>query len=261
MKRVAIICPVSLQETYSTNTHLVLSQYYKSIPEYREFFLKRRQRGDFIILDNGAAELKKSVQGLSVIDITRELKPTLVVAPDVIYNKNATITLTEQFLRANWLELQDLGVKVMAVPQGETPEEWLECYKRFNSDPHVAWLGISMFYTPKFTSRLEVLKRIAPTVKKPCHLLGLWNDPFGLLEERKFDFVQSVDTAKPVEYAIEGIKLEDWAKHKHIDDDWYFTEAGKVFGPDTTKEDVSELYSLIMANTSRFIKLFTEGAI
>lgn len=256
MKRVAVICPTSLQETYSTNCHLVLSQYYRKLKDYREFFLKRQQRGDFIILDNGAAELKTSVEGFSVIDIARELKPTVVVAPDAIYKSQLTMSMTDVFLKTNWFELDALNIKVMGVPQGENQEEWLECYNKFNNDPHIAWLGISMFYTPKFNKRLEVLKMIAPTVKKPCHLLGLWDNPFELLEERKFDFVQSVDTAKPIEFAMEGLTLEEWAKHKHIDDDWYFMTAGKADQPKS-----SDIHSRIVDNTGRFIRLFTEGAV
>ncbi len=249
-KKVAIISPVSLLEEFSTDFHLVLTQYYLKNAQYRNFFLKRRAAGDFIILDQGAAELKASVKGSLLIGVAKQLKPNIIVAPDVIYNKDETIDRTDAFLKEYWFDLKDLDIKVMAVPQGANSDEWYSCYQKFNSDPHIDWLGISMFYTPKFNKRLEVLKVIAPTVQKPCHLLGLWDNPYDLLEERKFDFVKSVDTAKPIEFALEGLVLADWANHKHLDDDWYFGLDG---------EAIAGHRQLIANNVKHFVRLFKEG--
>ena len=254
-KRVAIICPTKALDIFSTDTHLVLSQYYKAIPAYREFYLKRRASSqDFIMLDNGAAELKASVEGLSVLDIACELKPNVVVAPDIIYRKEATLLGTKAFLDAHYKELKSLGIKIMGVPQGDNIPEWLECYREFNKDSRISWLGISMFYTPKFGKRVEILKAIKATVKKPCHLLGLWNNPYDLLEERCYDFVKSVDTAKPVEFAMEGLSLPGWNSHKHIEDDWYFHTASGVEG--LQGENIT---AKVVANVRDFLQLFIEG--
>lgn len=247
-KRVAVISPVSLLEKYSTDFHLVLTQYYLKSKPYRDFYLKRREVGDFIILDNGAAELRTAVDGLDMVGIAEELRPDIVVAPDVIYNKKETVSKTEAFLREYGFSLRDLGVKVMAVPQGADRGAWYDCYLRFNADSRIDWLGISMFYTPTFNERLEALRLIAPTVQKPCHLLGVWDNPYDLLEERKFDFVHSIDTAKSIEFALEELTLADWAKHKHIDDDEYFCST-HVRTP------------LMTQNVNNFIKLFREGLV
>ncbi len=246
-KRVAVISPVCLLEKYSTDFHLVLTQYYLKSKEYREFYLKRRTAGDFIILDNGAAELKTAVDGSSMMDIVAELRPNLVVAPDVIYDDVQTLTLTTKFCTWYARALHSREVGIMGVPQGGSPEDWLSCYKIFNADSCIDWLGISMFYTPKFNKRLEVLKLIAPTVQKPCHLLGLWDNPYDLLEERKFDFVYSIDTAKMIEFALEGLTLAEWAKHRHLDDDWYFG---------LSDEGTACHRELMTKNVRDFIKLF-----
>jgi len=219
-----------------------------------DFYRRCRLEGDFLILDNSAAEDKTAVEGSSMMGIAKELKPDLVVAPDVIYNKGETLRRTEVFLEEYKSDLDTLGTKVMAVPQGADSKEWYSCYAWFNTDSRIDWLGISMFYTPKFDERLKALKLIAPTVQKPCHLLGLWDNPYALLEERKFDFVHSTDTAKPIEFALEGLTLADWPRHRHIDDDWYFNTAGKTLGPGAL--GVSEL---ITKNVNDFVRLFKEG--
>lgn len=255
-RRVAIISPVALLEKYSTDFHLVLTQYYLKSHQYRDFCLRRSAMGDFIVLDNGAAELKAAVEGLDMMDVVEELLPDIVVAPDIIYDRDRTIDRTEAFLKEYKYGLGILGVMVMAVPQGADSEEWYECYTLFNADSRVDWLGISMFYTPKFNKRLEVLERIAPTVRKPCHLLGLWDNPYDLLEERKFDFVHSVDTAKPLEYAIEGLALADWSGHRHIDNDWYFNVSAKSLGTRSSK-----VLELAAKNMKDFVRLFKDGKI
>ncbi len=246
IKRVAVVSPVNLLEKYSTDFHIVLTQYYLNSKAYRDFYLERRAAGDFIILDNGAAELKAAMDNFYIQEVWSDLQPSIVVAPDTIYNKYLTITDTMNFL-AQWSEkLHDKGIRIMAVPQGTDAKEWFECYKVFNAEPRIDWLGISMFYTPKFSKRSKALELIAPTVHKPCHLLGLWNNPYDLLEDREFNFVMSIDTAKSVEFALEGLTLADWAKHRHIDDDWYFLT-----------NHLST--SLMTKNVDDYVRLFKEG--
>lgn len=257
-KHAMVITPVSLLEEFSTHHHLVLTQYYRGCKAYREFYQKRRWDGDFIIQDNGAAELKASIQISDLIAVAEDLHPNVIVAPDTIYDAEKTLKSTGEFVEQYWFQLQSLGVEIMAVPQGSTMGEWFSCYEVFNTAPHISWLGISMFYTPTFNHRADVLKRIASTVSKPCHLLGLWDNPLDLLEERQYDFVRSVDTAKAVEFGFEGLQLRDWAKHEHIDDDWYF-----MYGKDMRGNFNGCLTDgqrqLISANVSDYVMLFENG--
>lgn len=248
-KGAVVITPISLLERFSSRHHLVLPQYYLKYPEYADFYRKRREEGDFIILDNGAAELRRSLFVDDIIRVAKNLRPNIVVAPDTIYGMHTTIQSTMEFMSAHYMTLRGLGIEVMAVPQGADEKQWDDCYRLFNEDPSIKYLGISMFYTPVFKRRAEVLKAIAPTIRKPCHLLGVWNNPYELLEERQYDFVTSVDTAKAIEFAIEGLSLKEWARHQHIDDDWYF---------ETTVESISTL-ELAERNVVEYVKIFLEG--
>lgn len=224
--KVAVIAPTSMldwvNEWYRERFHLVLTQYYWADEAYRKFYQKRRDEGDFLILDNGAAELKHSADSAKVIDACLSLRPHVVIAPDVIYNSSETLDKTWNFVERWFKELYHAGIEIMAVPQGSDEDEWIKCYNLFNNNPHLSWIGISMFYHEMFGGRLGVLEYIKDSVKKPCHLLGLWDSPYTLRLEGKYDFVKSTDTAKAVEFALEGLSLRQWQQHKHIDDDWYF---------------------------------------
>lgn len=220
--KLAIISPVSMLEECSTHYHLVLTQYYSTIPKYRDFYLRRRALGDFIILDNGAAEIKHSIDDKYLVEVARELRPNVLVAPDVIHDYNKTIERTRSFIGAYSVSMRELGISIMGVPQGETKEEWWDCYSLFNDTIGIQWLGISMFYDKMFDGRDKLLKSIEQTVTKPCHLLGIHKNPLKVADEKKFSFVRSVDSAKPVEFGLEGLTLDSWHLHKHIDDDMYF---------------------------------------
>jgi len=254
--RVAVIAPTSLldwvRSQFQLTFHLVLTKRCLEDAIYMDFYRRCRLEGDFLILDNSAAEDKTAVEGSSMMDIAEELRPDIVVAPDVIYTKTETLARTGSFLAKYKSDLDVSGIKVMAVPQGTTSEEWYNCYEAFNADSRIDWLGISMFYTPKFSKRLEALRLIAPTIQKPCHLLGLWDNPYSLLEERKFDFVHSIDTAKMIEYALEGLTPAEWIKHRHLDDDWFFGLCSK---------ETAHRRDLMTENITAFIKLFREGKI
>ena len=80
----------------------------------------------------------------------------------------------------------------------------------------------------------------------------MWDNPYDLLEERKFDFVRSMDTAKMIEFALEGLTLAEWAKHKHLDDDWYFG---------LSTEGTSYRHELMTKNVTDFIALFRDGGV
>jgi len=229
--------------TFQQNYHLVLIKYYLEDKNYAAFYRKCKLEGDWIILDNSAAEIKSSVGEELLLKVTKELSPDLVIAPDVIYNAPETIRRTKSFIEAYWSELYKCGTGIMVVPQGKDKTEWLKCYEIFNNLTGVQWLGISKFYTPVFGSRLSVLDAIAPTVKRSCHLLGVWDNPYSLLYEKDFSFVRGVDTAKPIEYALKRLTLSQWNEHKHMDDDWYMSWRGEK--SKLMKENIDELKELV----------------
>lgn len=221
--KLAVISPASLLANYSTDYHLVLTQYYRKIDKYRNYYLDiRKQPGHFIILDNGAAELTESAIEKNVIEVAFELRPNVLVAPDVVHDMSKTLLRTLDFIGSYAYMLHSRDISIMAVPQGETKEEWLECFNVFNNSDQVHWLGISMFYDKMFGGRVNVLDSIKDIVKKPCHLLGMWNNPFKLAFEKAYPYVQGVDTAKPVEFGMRSLTLDQWPHHYHIDDDTYF---------------------------------------
>jgi len=216
--RAAVICPTPmlrwLQEEFQPSLHLVLAQVYLQDEEYADFFKARRAQGDDIILDQGAAELGAAIDESLIMKVVEDLRPTIVVAPDVISNSFETVLRTGAFIKRYEAQLRSWDVKIMAVPQGETTVAYLSCFMLFNTAPKIDWLGISKFYPTGFGSRAKLLAGLKEFVTKPCHLLGVEGSVRSLAEER--EFAKSVDTAKAIKLALQGLTLVEVDKRKPI---------------------------------------------
>lgn len=216
--RLATIPPVRYLEDFSTDTHLVLAHLY-SISVYREFYHFRRALGDFIILDNGCAELGRSIGSDTLLSVARDLKPDVLVCPDVLYDSKATLEAVQRFLPK-----VDLEVALMGVPQGNSVTDWIECFYAMYRLPELSWIGLSKYSTKVFGSRLECLSWISQSgcTAKRFHLLGLESRPDSILSERYFDFVVSHDTAVPIKLGLQGLHLDTYSNSRRMSDSEYF---------------------------------------
>jgi len=123
-----VISPVSNLEPMKLGDRIfTLAHLWVQFPEYREFIKARKEEGYWITLDNSAAERALVTEDI-LIDICKELMPDEVIAPDVLFDKDATIANAKSF-RAR-MEAEGLlnKIDIFFCPQGKTKEDWLEAY-------------------------------------------------------------------------------------------------------------------------------------
>lgn len=203
-----------------TAGYFVLAHLYVKNKAYRDFFKAKRDEGHFILLDNGAAE-HSLVTPQVLLDCVKDLQPTEVVAPDVLYNG----TRTEQnlILFINMLKEERLfeETDVFFVPQGESKEEWLRLYDNALLNPDVKTIGLSKITVPHLwrgaskdqeimEARHECFDLLKKTnrLQKPLHLLGA-GDPREFKYYRNHAIVRSTDSCFTLWAALNGI---DWGK-------------------------------------------------
>lgn len=178
--KVATIVPTSyLHLTKDDEYFMCLAHLVDTDPVYAEFFKQRAKEGKFIIMDNGAAEHAQP-DASKILECAGKVVPTEMVLSDVLFNKDAT--LERSFDTGNfYLDMMGEGVvKFMAVPQGKTFEQWLECAIEFCKWDDVHTIGISKFITKQFgdNARLRAVEALQPFIgSKDIHLLGCWSDP------------------------------------------------------------------------------------
>lgn len=164
------------------------------------------------ILDNSCFELGEALSNELINEYVHKIQPDVFVLPDVLGDKDKTIIRSLEFVKA----YPDLESKAMAVIQGDTFEEFAECYNTFIKEmPNLAMIGIPFCFNWAFRrnlsptqhamERYSLLKYLRRYINKDTkhHLLGTWwAKEFSYYKE--YDWVYSIDTSNPIAAGIEG---------------------------------------------------------
>ncbi len=203
--------PMKLGDRIFTLAHL-----WVQFPEYRQFIKARKEEGWFITLDNSAAERALVTEDV-LIDICHELMPDEVIAPDVLFDKDATITNAKLF-RDRMEDEKLLGkIDIFFCPQGKTKEDWLEAYQWGLDQEWIDVLGFSKIAIPqawlpewKEDQGIKEARHMAydylkerGLLKKPIHCLG--QGSFTEFEYYDHPAMRSTDSVYPVLAALYDI--------------------------------------------------------
>ena len=149
------------------------------------------------MLDNSVVELGYPESIETLMDVASVLGVHEIVLPDKTCDKNATLEASASAIAK--LDQARFPFKVMAAPQGNSQEEWLECALEMLKWPRVATLGISLFTVRFFKNRLDALRTLVPNLTRPVeiHLLGCHGDPIEVYRcgQAYPNLVRGVDTA------------------------------------------------------------------
>lgn len=184
---------------------------------YTEFYMEQGfSENSYLIMDNGLIEGNpRPIEEL--IRKAQYLHADEFILPDVFRDKNATLNAIQNA----YDHARAAGIKMMAVPQGNTLEEWLQCA----CDIIGNFRDIKVIGIPKVLvniagrdGRLFAIKELSercPMIKhKEIHLLGCWKTPLEVLlvdkasRSGQIPMVRGVDSAIPYVYARAGIRLD-----------------------------------------------------
>ncbi len=185
--------------------------------DYAKLAYDYRDAGGVVYLDNSCYELGASLDNDILYDYCQRLRPDVVILPDVLGDKNATLDRTFEYLD-KYPECSNYG---MAVAQGSTDRELIECYAEFRDYRGEAELDIYMLGIPfvfkwaekdptiQAEERINLLHKMdyecALDKNRLHHLLGTWQ-PREFIEYQKYNWIYSIDTSNPVMAALEGTK-------------------------------------------------------
>lgn len=198
-----IITPIAGLERYATlsKRHLVLAQV--TDQRYMEFYRKRRQEGDTLILDNGAYEgtLADDRRILECIDY---YTPQITVLPDKFlqswehtYNA-ARDFLNKHYQRYSWM-------KWMYVPQGPRNNvmNWIDGLINACDDLPIDWVGLPRCLATDISldplirpQACELIRKRWPHIK--VHALGMVKGNVAELPFLRDAGCESIDSSAPV---------------------------------------------------------------
>ena len=217
--KIAHEAPLSIfdQVQELTDYDYALVHLFEENKEYFNKFVEARDKGREIILDNSIFELGTAWDSDRFAYWVEKLKPDWYIVPDVLDNKDATIDSFDAFVE----KYPDLPGKRIAVAQGSTYEELVECYEYLAYHHKVDKIGLSFnhpffqelnlhnkYYNMMFGRQMTLTSMLEDKIinkDKPHHLLGC-----GLPQEFKdyvdYKWIDSIDTSNPVMHGIKNVR-------------------------------------------------------
>ena len=153
----------------------ILGQLYKRDEKYREYTKNAVKQGRFTILDSGVGDEGEVLTNKELFKLTLEIQPNEVIPLDVLYNKEETLNNFNQFL--NWMkDARRKGflykrTSILACPQGDTYEDWIECYKYFLNNDFVSCIGMSKKAIPHIMKNPDIAELVRG---KTGRVYGCW---------------------------------------------------------------------------------------
>ena len=174
---------------------------------YKEFFLGRSLKGEFVLMDNGVVETGIPMAIETLLLLAKEIKATEVILPDMIRERTMTLRLGEDAINKWYGECM-----LMAVPQGNCADVWCNCVKEMLFWPIKA-IGISRFTNGYFSSRLEALQAVPKLIDSnlDIHLLGCPGNRSEILAiDKAFPGrIRGIDSGIAAIYTQAGMFMED----------------------------------------------------
>ena len=185
--------------------------------DYVDFFMKAKQQGRYIILDNSLHELGESYGEDRLLYWVNELKPNEFIVPDVWQNTIQSIANAKKWAQ---IELPKEVTKV-AVVQATNFADAFTCYRLYKE---LGYKKIAFSYGADYyldhsshpnkniarsLGRLQVISKlyemeiILPTDR--VHLLGC-QVPQEFSWYKDIPFIETIDTSNPIMATLDGIQ-------------------------------------------------------
>lgn len=216
--RLAVIAPPNMLDRYCVHTHyqMALARKVLADPAYARFYKDRNACGDWVIMDNGAAE-EGTLNPEQLAKAAYLCHANEIVAPDVINDRYATMELYD-----NWYHKLPNGYHKMVVPQGSDVAEWMECASYMLGTADVQTIGVSKYHRTDRRVLLRTIERAGwHTRGVEFHLLGVAQAPRDVIAiAREFPWIRGIDTAAPVAYGLVGQMPDGYEHSGHIGLNW-----------------------------------------
>jgi hypothetical protein len=182
--------------------HLTIAEVANSSPKYREFYQKRVQDGDYVVLDSAAFETGEATELGTMLTAAALLMPSEIVLPDKRGDAHTTLVLAERMMTL--LAREQYAGALMAVPHGGDIADYVMTAQLLYKEG-IRVLGlieeIPELYQMTRRKVVDKLHRLLPEAQ--FHLLGIDKNLEDLIWPEDSP-VRSTDTAKLVVWGLNG---------------------------------------------------------
>jgi len=206
--------------------------------EYKDFFIKAKKRGMYIIMDNSLHELGHAYDSERLLYWINELKPNEFIVPDVWQDKQGSIKNAREWSK---IELP-AGVTKVAVVQAIDLMEAMNCYQAYRDLGYqkIAFSYGASYYNelsnhpnPDLAKALGRIYMISHLYKiklikddHRIHLLGC-QVPQEFSWYKAMPFIETIDTSNPIMATLDGMEYESTGLQtkpkSNMNDNFYIT--------------------------------------
>jgi len=212
-----IITPTSYLEQFAvqSKSHLVLAHLVDTDEVYADFYKKMSERGDFLMMDNSAYELKEPYSPDKLVKLGHKCGAHAIVLPDYPFKPSLrTIDAAIEMIGP----VKEAGFKTFFVPQSMSGQldDWIDGYIWASENEHIDIIGMSILGIPNALPNIHyayarvvmsqiLIERGLFNFDKHHHYLGL-NSGVALEIPSliKMNALDSVDSSGPLWSAILG---------------------------------------------------------
>jgi len=211
------IMPISAFEKFKNSSdHWMALAQYLHLEEYLKFFQEKIEKGETVILDNGAYE-GVPMQAWRLAALVKELNPTVVVLPDVPGKFAKTLVGVDDYLNRFGLPKGTAGMTVLHAPDGKRQQfetaygmvctEWVGFSRLTKSYGHgVQW----PYHRVSFATYLHASEQWRGELKH--HALGMLRGNVQELKALNGVGFHSCDSSAPIWRGMHGYEVDevDW---------------------------------------------------
>ncbi|MFC8285076.1 MULTISPECIES: hypothetical protein [Streptomyces] len=216
----SVIAPPAYLETFvaqePARVHHVAAQHVLSDEIYRAFFAHEAERGAEIIVDNGLFDLGYALPAESLVEAALAVSAKEIILPDVMRDGAATLKASKKAAR-EIRELSGDAFRLCGVLHAADDDEWLRTYDAFVTSDWAGAIALPASRRPDPDEQLCRTRWLATAYLQDhgmvddllvYRLLGLGRTGhLELIEQRKHEWISSVDGAAPVILGAMGVAL------------------------------------------------------
>lgn len=188
--------------------------------EYKDFFLKEKENGRYIVMDNSLHELGEAYDHKRLLYWVGKLEPDEFMVPDVWENPHQTIKNAKYWKQYEYPE----DTTLVAVVQAQSIHEANICYRTLKD---LGYQKVAFSYGAKYyedivphpnkdyakaLGRINLISQLYKmgTINSNdrVHLLGCaLPQEFGWYKD--FNFIESIDTSNPIMAALDDVMYKE----------------------------------------------------
>ena len=259
--------------------HLALAHLVETSDAYTEFYLKEKENGSMIILDNSAFEMYKQgrpmYDSFQLIEMAQKIKADYVVMSDYP-NESGAKTINSAEIMAPLLKEKGFGTFFCPQSKIGDAEDLFAGFSWAAESPLVDYIGVSILSIPnayavekgnklqRFVSRFMFMQDlqdsgIIDTAKlngKKIHLLGMLDGPNEIRLMSQFsDYIDTWDSSAAIWYGLHAGKQFDESptgilegKYEEEVDFNYVASPQNVLTASANKDTIDELMGIYLPN-------------